>query len=135
LGVVDGDTALNDVDRHFAVNVGVPLRLSVQLAQKFWMQRDEQNRTHNRNVVNVSSLAGSKIFAHQGQTIYAASKAALNQLPRHLGSEFAQFGVRVNAIAPNSFPSIVSTEDVARAIVRLDGESVTGRILAVDADE
>ncbi len=106
----------------------------MRLAQQSWVREDLTNRARNRNVVNVSSLAGSKVFPHQGQGIYAASKAALNQLTRHLGSEFASFGVRVNAVAPNSFPSIVSTESVARAVVRLDEESVTGRILLLDAE-
>jgi NAD(P)-dependent dehydrogenase (short-subunit alcohol dehydrogenase family) len=132
-GLVDGDASLQDLDRHFAVNVGVPLRLATRVAQRFWMHRDAENVEHNRNVVNVSSLAGSKVFPHQGQAVYASSKAALNQLTRHLASEFADFGVRVNAVAPNSFPSIVSTGTVAQAIARLDQDSVTGRILAVDA--
>jgi NAD(P)-dependent dehydrogenase (short-subunit alcohol dehydrogenase family) len=98
------------------------------------MHRDQDNRKHNRNIVNVSSLAGSRVFAGRGQGVYAASKAALNQLTRHLASEFAVFGVRVNAVAPNSFPAIISTDSVAHAIARLDAESVTGRILALDAE-
>lgn len=133
-GLIDGDAALRDVDRHFAMNVGVPLRLSVRLAQRFWRDRADENRAYNRNVVNVSSLAGSKLFTGSGQGVYAASKAALSMLTRHLGAEFAAFGVRVNALAPNSFPSIVSTRQVADAIVTLDDEAVSGRILAVDAD-
>jgi hypothetical protein len=40
--------------------------------------------------------------------------------------------VRVNALAPNSFPAIVATARVADEIVRLDDESVTGQVLAVD---
>jgi NAD(P)-dependent dehydrogenase (short-subunit alcohol dehydrogenase family) len=133
-GMVDGDAALRDLERHFAVNVGLPLRLAIRLGQRSWMHRDQDNRKHNRNIVNVSSLAGSRVFAGRGQGVYAASKAALNQLTRHLASEFAVFGVRVNAVAPNSFPAIISTDSVAHAIARLDGESVTGRILAIDAE-
>ncbi|MDT4976811.1 MAG: hypothetical protein QOG98_2569 [Pseudonocardiales bacterium] len=132
-GLIDGDGALRDFDRHFAVNVAIPLRLAVRLGQQYWMHRDQDNRAHNRNIVNVSSLAGARVFPGQGQGVYAASKAALNQLTRHLAAEFAVFGVRVNALAPNSFPSVVSTESVARGIARLDHESVTGRVLAVDA--
>ncbi|MFN2517962.1 MAG: SDR family oxidoreductase [Jatrophihabitantaceae bacterium] len=131
-GVIDGDGALRDVDRHFAVNVGIPLRLAVRLGQRFWMHRDEDNRAHNRDIVNVSSLSGARVFLDHGQSVYAASKAALNHLTRHLAGEFAVFGVRVNALAPNSFPSIVSTDSVAQAICRLDRDSVTGRILAID---
>jgi NAD(P)-dependent dehydrogenase (short-subunit alcohol dehydrogenase family) len=132
-GMVDGDAALRDFDRHFAMNVRVPMELSVRLAQRFWMQHDLDNRSANRNIVNVSSLAGSRVYPHRGQGVYAASKAALNQLTRHLGSEFAPFGVRVNAVAPNSFPAIVSTASVAKAIRKLDQETVTGAIMVLDS--
>jgi NAD(P)-dependent dehydrogenase (short-subunit alcohol dehydrogenase family) len=132
-GLIDGDDALRNLDRHFAMNVGVPLRFAVRAAQRCWRDHVTENRTRNRNVVNVSSLGGSKLFTGSGQGVYAASKAALNMLTRHLGAEFAEFGVRVNAVAPNSFPSIVSTRRVAESIVALDEETVSGRILAVDA--
>jgi NAD(P)-dependent dehydrogenase (short-subunit alcohol dehydrogenase family) len=132
-GLADGDGALDDLDRHFAVNVGVPLRLAVRLAQQSWRTGDLDNRAANRNVVNVSSLGGAKVFPGSGQGVYAASKAALNMLTRHLAIEFATFGVRVNALAPNSFPELVPTARVADQIVRLDDETVTGQVLAVDA--
>jgi 3-oxoacyl-[acyl-carrier protein] reductase len=122
-----------DLDRHFSVNVTVPLRLVVALAQRSWLHRAEENRTANRNVVNVSSLSGSRVYPGQGQGVYAASKAALNQLTRHLAADCASFGIRANAVAPTSFPAIVSTERVVQAITRLDRESVSGRILVVDA--
>lgn len=131
-GVIDGESALRDADRLFHVNVTVPLELSVRLAQRFWRDRDVENRQLNRNVVNVSSRSGSTVYPNSGQALYATSKAALNHLTRHLGSEFAGFGVRVNAVAPTSFPSLVSTESVARAVVRLDQDTATGRILTVD---
>ena len=132
-GIVDGDAVLDSVERHFAVNVGIPLRFATRLAQRDWLHSDVENRNQNRNVVNVSSIAASRVYPG-GQAVYAASKAALNQLTRHMAAEFGVFGVRVNALAPNSFPSIVSTESVAQAIARLDGETVTGRILVLDAD-
>lgn len=132
-GLVDGTGSLDDAERQFRTNVGVPLRLAVRFAQRFWRDRDEDNRRHNRNIVNVSSLSGSQVYPHKGQAVYAASKAALNHLTRHLAAEFGTFGVRVNALAPNTFPQVVSTESVAEAIVRLDREHATGRILTVDA--
>lgn len=115
------------------MNVGIPLQLAGRLAQQFWVHRDRDNREHNRNVVNVSSLSGSRVFANRGQGVYAASKAALNQLTRHMAADFAPFGIRVNALAPNSFPAIISPDAVAREIARLDRDDVTGRILALDA--
>jgi NAD(P)-dependent dehydrogenase (short-subunit alcohol dehydrogenase family) len=130
-GVTDGDAALRDFESIFDINVGIPLRLATRVAQRYWISRDLENRAENRNVVNVSSLSGAHTYPHVGQALYAASKAALNHLTRHLGAEFTAFGVRVNAIAPDSFPGRVPTRRVADAIVRLDEEDVTGKILAV----
>jgi NAD(P)-dependent dehydrogenase (short-subunit alcohol dehydrogenase family) len=127
----DGEAALDDLERYFALNVGVPMRLAVRLAQRSWKAQDQDNRTHNRNVVNVSSTSGSRVYPG-GQGVYAASKAALNHLTRHLAAEFEAFGVRVNGLAPTTFPALVATETVADAIVRLDRESVTGKILVVE---
>jgi NAD(P)-dependent dehydrogenase (short-subunit alcohol dehydrogenase family) len=133
-GLVDGDGALEDLPRHLALNVSLPLHLAVRTAQLFWRDRAADNRVHNRSVVNMSSLAGSRVFPGQGQALYAASKAALNQLTRHMADEFDAFGVRVNALAPNSFPRLVPTEEVADAVVRLDRERITGRVIALEGD-
>ena len=134
-GLADGEAGLASFDQHFGMNVGVPLRLAVRLAQRCWRDDEPTNRARNRNVVNVSSLAGSRVFPVNGQGVYAASKAALNQLTRYLAAEFATFGVRVNGVAPNSFPGIVATDAVAGAIARLDASDVHGRILALDGPD
>lgn len=132
-GLVDVEGSMSDFARHFTVNVGIPAELAGRLAADFWTHRDEENRAAGRNVVNVSSLAGSRVYPG-GQAVYAASKAALNQLTRHQAAEFGVFGVRVNAVSPNSFPGVVPTGQVVDAIARLDRDSVTGKVLAVDAD-
>ncbi len=129
-GMVDGDTALDEFEPQFAMNVGVPLRLSTRLAQRCWLGADVENRRRNRNIVNVSSLSGSEVYPG-GQAIYSATKAALDHLTRHQASEFAEFGVRVNAIAPDSFPYRVPTQKVAAAIAELDEASVTGLVFGV----
>lgn len=131
-GVADGDAALRDFATIFDLNVGVPLRLAARLAQRCWARNDLANRAANRNVVNVSSLSGARVYPNAGQALYSASKAALNSLTRHLGAEFAKYGVRVNAIAPDSFPARVPTRQVADAIVRLDDGTETGKVLAVE---
>lgn len=129
-GMVDGDTALEEFEPHFALNVGVPLRLSTRLAQRCWLQDDRGNRQRNRNIVNVSSLSGSGVYSG-GQALYAASKAALDHLTRHQAAEFAEFGVRVNAIAPGAFPADVPTLQVAAAIAELDAGAMTGGVFGV----
>ena len=129
-GLVDGDAALAEFEPHFALNVGVPLRLSTRLAQRCWLRDDLGNRARNRNIVNVSSIAGSEVYPG-GQALYGASKAALNQLTRYQAAEFAEFGVRVNAIAPDAFPATVPTLQVAGAIAELDAGTVTGAVFGV----
>ncbi|WP_228540293.1 SDR family NAD(P)-dependent oxidoreductase [Nocardia sp. XZ_19_369] len=131
-GIVDGDASLEQFDPHFTLNVAVPLRFAARLAQRTWLHTGAENRAANRNIVNISSISGSEVYP--GQTLYSASKAALNQLTRNIADEFAEFGVRANAIAPTTFPALVPTEQVAQAIVELDGGSFTGGVFGVGAE-
>lgn len=117
-----------------STNVLLPLEVSLIVARRFWEGREEENRLENRNVVNISSIAGLKVYRGSGQSLYAASKAALNHLTSHMADEFAAIGVRVNATAANSFPSIVSTERAAEAIKYLDDSTATGTIVVVDRE-
>lgn len=49
-------------------------------------------------IINVSSV--SSVVAIPGQTVYSATKGAVNSFTATLAKEAAQFGVRVNAVAP-----------------------------------
>jgi len=42
--------------------------------------------------------------------------------------------VRVNAVAPNTFPRIVSTESVVEGIRNLDAGDMTGKVLVLDRE-
>ncbi|WP_227979092.1 SDR family NAD(P)-dependent oxidoreductase [Nocardia spumae] len=133
-GLVDGEVALDGLAPAFTMNVEVPLRLATRLAQRCWLHRGDENRARNRNIVNVSSLSGSRVYTG-GQAIYAASKAALDHLTRHIAVEFAEFGVRANGIAPTAFPALVPTEVVAAAIAELDSGYLNGGIYGVGDDD
>lgn len=50
-------------------------------------------------IVNITSIAGHAIHPFAGSA-YSTSKAALSALTRELAAEFAEVGVRVNAVAP-----------------------------------
>lgn len=121
----DSDTVATRV---FDVNVIGPLRLTTAVARAFWCADPAANIAANRCVINVSSTAGSYVYPDLGQGMYAASKAALNHLTYHLASEFWDIGVRVNAVAPDTFPGRVGTDAVLDEIRDLDDSDQTGQI-------
>lgn len=121
--------ALGTVEVQMNVNVIAPVRLAVGLAQAFWHSNLDANVRLNRNIINISSTAGLFVYPDQGQAAYAMSKAALNHITYHLASEFWDIGIRVNAVAPDTFPSRISTEAVLEAIIGLDSSNQTGQVL------
>jgi NAD(P)-dependent dehydrogenase (short-subunit alcohol dehydrogenase family) len=130
--MLNGGKLLENAHQHFETNVLLPLRLSTLVADYFWNDRTAENRSNNRSVVNISSTAGVYIYPGQGQSIYSASKAALNYLSMHMGDEFNLLGVRVNALAPTTFPRLIPTETVADSVRRLAESDANGRILILD---
>jgi NAD(P)-dependent dehydrogenase (short-subunit alcohol dehydrogenase family) len=130
--MLETNRSIDSASAQFQLNVIVPLQLSVLCARNFWRDRKIENLEENRNIINVSSIAGSRVYPKLGQGVYAASKAALDQLSRHMADEFSAIGVRVNALAPNSFPRILSTPAVIQSLKKLDQGTMTGRVLIVD---
>ena len=126
--------ALESAAAVFDVNVLVPLRLAVEVAHRFWRADPQDNMARQRNVVNISSTAGLFVYPDCGQALYAASKAALNHLTYHMASEFWDLGVRVNAVAPDTFPGRVSTAEVLDAVLAFDKSQQTGAVVPVTGD-
>lgn len=132
--VIGADTLLPSAEGQFAVNVLAPLRLSSALARWDWgHHHPDENVRLNRNMVSLSSTAGVRLYPNSGQSVYAASKAALNHLSCHLADEFRAIGVRVNVVAPDSFPGTVALDDVLDAVALLDQSRSSGRVLMLDA--
>lgn len=126
---------VEEAEAQLRMNVLVPLKLSHLIANRFWKQRTDENRRLNRNVINLSSTSGVYVCPDQGQSLYSASKAALNYLTYHMASEFWSIGVRVNAIAPNAFPSYIPTQRVVEKMHVLDHGEQTGKIVVLDRGE
>jgi NAD(P)-dependent dehydrogenase (short-subunit alcohol dehydrogenase family) len=130
--MVGSRTLLDSMPRQFEVNTLVPLRLAIEVAERFWRDRPDENRAERRGVVNISSVSGLRVFPGLHQSVYSASKAALNYLSLHMAEEFGTFGVRVNALLPTSFPRVIPTANVADALAQLDQDGSTGEIVVVD---
>lgn len=121
--------ALDTVEMQMNVNILAPVRLAVDLARAFWCLDPDTNVRFNRNIINISSTAGLFVYPDLGQALYAMSKAALNHITYHLATDFWDIGIRVNAVAPDTFPGRVSIEEVLDAIITLDSSKQTGQVL------
>ena len=75
------------------------------------------NQNALENIVLISSV--SSVRADKGNSIYAASKGAINALVTTLASELAPV-VRVNAIAPGTTHTPMSSEFISRNEDRLN---------------
>ncbi len=133
--MLESTSLLHSAPSQFLVNAIAPMRVACAAARQFWQEAIDENRTTNRNVINISSISGQNLFSGEGQSVYAASKAALDHLTGHMALEFATIGVRVNAVAPDSFPTNVPISRVVHAIERLDKGDDTGTIVVVDGDD
>ncbi|MGH7074157.1 MAG: SDR family NAD(P)-dependent oxidoreductase [Stellaceae bacterium] len=89
LGCLNGD--LNEWRRVFELNFFTPLSLARGLAAPLARAKGA--------IVNITSIAGHAVHPFAGSA-YSTSKAALSALTREMAAEFAELGVRVNAVAP-----------------------------------
>lgn len=97
-GIARSETAAEDVTDEHWLNV-----LDVNLNGTFWCARAfgrHMLAQASGSIVNVGSMSGFIVNRPQPQSYYNASKAAVHQLTKSLAAEWADRGVRVNAVAP-----------------------------------
>ncbi|MBB4380301.1 SDR family NAD(P)-dependent oxidoreductase [Bradyrhizobium sp. SBR1B] len=94
--------------RVFHLNLVAPILLARGLFDEL--------RAGSGSVVNVTSIAGSRVHPFAGSA-YATSKAALASLTRELAHDYAPFGIRVNAIAPGEIKTDMLSPDTEAHLV------------------
>ncbi|WP_328446351.1 glucose 1-dehydrogenase [Amycolatopsis sp. NBC_00438] len=136
------------VDTTLSTNVAGTLH-TVQAAARAMM------RKKTGSIVVLASIVGK--YGSAGQTVYAASKAAVANIARSAAKELGRSGIRVNAVAPGVIETDLTAglsedakaentgrtplgrlgraEDVANAIrflVSDEASFITGQVLGVD---
>ena len=96
--------------RVFHVNFYAPILLARGLFKEL--------QAANGSVVNVSSIAGTRVHPFAG-TAYATSKAALAGLTREMAHDFGPHGVRVNAIAPGEIDTAILSPGTEKIVEQI----------------
>ncbi len=143
------DVTLEEWQRVMAVNLTGPFLMTQAVAP---IMRDQGGGA----IVNITSISGLR--ASTLRVAYGTSKAGLAHLTKQQAAELAQYGIRVNAVAPGPVDTAMAKEvhtpeiradyhdhiplnryglesELANAICFLCGdqaEYITGQVLAVD---
>lgn len=133
----------HDFEQLLQVTLMTPFFLS-QLVAKGMVEKQTKG-----NIINISSISGTR--PTMNRVAHASGKAALNMLTQTMALELAQYGIRVNAIAPGytpyesfEFDSAIKDIPLGRAGLPEDQASaalflatdesswMTGQILTID---
>lgn len=137
-----------NIDRCLGLNVRGYMFAAQQAALKMF-------RRKSGRIINISSV--SSIVAIPGQTVYSATKGAVNSMTATMAKELAPYGITVNAVAPgfiatdmvDSIPQekrdeydaliplkrMGRAEEVAEMVYAMTGDAfsyVTGQVIVLD---
>jgi NAD(P)-dependent dehydrogenase (short-subunit alcohol dehydrogenase family) len=94
-----------------ATNINYDMIVNLNQRGTFWCMQHEiraMQKTGGGAIVNCSSLAALR--ALPGASIYAATKAAVLAMTRCAAVEYAQMGIRVNAVNPGVIETELASE-------------------------
>ncbi len=112
LGCLNG--SIDGWRKVFDLNLFAPLVLS----RGFATALSRGAKDGGAAIVNITSIAGHFIHPFAGSA-YSTSKAALSALTREMAVEFAQLGVRVNAVAPGEIETEMIGDEYEPLINRI----------------
>jgi NAD(P)-dependent dehydrogenase (short-subunit alcohol dehydrogenase family) len=112
LGCLNGD--IDGWRKVYELNLFAP----IMLCRGFASALSRGAKAQGGAVVNITSIAGHAIHPFAGSA-YSTSKSALSALTRELAVEFAELGVRVNAVAPGEIETDMIGEEYEPLINRI----------------
>ncbi|HLO76591.1 MAG TPA: SDR family oxidoreductase [Magnetospirillum sp.] len=130
LGVLNGP--IDGWKQVFELNFFAPLRLARGFASQLHRGKGA--------IVNITSIAGHYVHPFAGSA-YSTSKAALSGLTREMAVEFAQLGVRVNAVAPGEISTEMISAEYEALVPRIPldrmgtPEDVAGTVFRLCGDD
>ena len=130
LGVLNGP--IDGWKEVFELNFFAPLRLARGFASALHRGKGA--------IVNITSIAGHYVHPFAGSA-YSTSKAALSGLTREMAAEFAQLGVRVNAVAPGEIRTAMISAEYEALVPRIPldrmglPEDVAGTVFRLCSDD
>jgi NAD(P)-dependent dehydrogenase (short-subunit alcohol dehydrogenase family) len=130
LGVLNG--SIDGWKQVFELNFFAPLRLARGFASQLHRGKGA--------IVNITSIAGHYVHPFAGSA-YSTSKAALSGLTREMAVEFAQLGVRVNAVAPGEISTEMISAEYEALVPRIPldrmgtPEDVAGTVFRLCGDD
>lgn len=111
-------------DKVLGANLKGPFNLTVALLDELEAGSESENPA---KVINIGSVHG--LFPPEYESYaYAASKAGVHHLTRHLAKTLGPRRIAVNAIAPGPFPSRMMKAMIEQQGGQLASECATGRL-------
>ncbi|MBW4719601.1 SDR family NAD(P)-dependent oxidoreductase [Saccharothrix obliqua] len=122
-GVLEGGLIGMLTDDHIAgtlaTNVAGTINC-VQAAARVMM------RKRTGSIVLLGSVVGER--GNAGQTVYAASKAALSATAKSAAKELGRHGIRVNAVAPGVIRTDLIADQSAEVLAGIERDTALGRL-------
>jgi NAD(P)-dependent dehydrogenase (short-subunit alcohol dehydrogenase family) len=124
-GALMGSLTEAYLDRSIGSNIKGPLRV-INALFNHWAKADKSKKSF----CIVSSCSAQSVFSSK-QSVYGPMKSAQAMMALHVAQHMK---VRANALLPNSFPTLLPTEEVSDKLVELMEGTTTGKLILMGPD-